>query len=42
MVLSGINSRVQRLFDVTRVGSLFLIFDSPEEAVAALSAAGHA
>ncbi|HJT69818.1 MAG TPA: STAS domain-containing protein [Terriglobales bacterium] len=42
MVLSGINSRVQRLFEVTRLGSLFLVFDSPEEAVAALSAAGHA
>ena len=36
MVLSGINSRVQRLFDITRVASLFLIFSSPEEAIAAL------
>jgi len=42
MVLSGINRRVQKLFEVTRTSSLFLIFSSPEEAVAALSSAGHA
>jgi anti-sigma B factor antagonist len=42
MVLSGINSRVQKLFDVTRVTRLFLIFSNPEEAVAALSKAGRA
>ncbi len=42
MVLSGINPRVQRLFDITRVASLFLTFSSPEEAVAALSGAGQA
>jgi anti-sigma B factor antagonist len=42
MVLSGINQRVQKLFDITRVASLFLIFSSPEEAIAALSGAGQA
>src|SRR5438552_9596151 len=42
MVLSGINSRVQRLFDITRVASLFLIFSSPEEAIAALRGAAEA
>jgi len=42
MVLSGINQRVQKLFDITRVASLFLIFSSPEEAIAALSGAGEA
>jgi anti-sigma B factor antagonist len=42
MVLSGINPRVQRLFDITRVNDLFLIFTSPGEAVAALSGAGQA
>src|SRR5215469_1987100 len=36
MVLSGINPRVRRLFDVTRIGDLFLIFSSAQEAVAAL------
>jgi len=42
MVLSGINPRVQKLFEVTRVSSLFLIFANPEEAVAALATAGSA
>lgn len=42
MVLSGINRRVQKLFEVTRTASLFLIFSTPEEAVAALGSAGHA
>jgi anti-sigma B factor antagonist len=42
MVLSGINPRVQKLFDVTRVTSLFLIFTSPEEAIAALRGAAQA
>jgi len=42
MVLSGINPRVQKLFDVTRVTSLFLIFASPEEAIAALRGAAQA
>ena len=42
LVLSGINSRVQKLFDITRVASLFLIFSSPEEAIAALRGAAEA
>ena len=41
-VLSGINARVQKLFDITRVNDLFLIFSSPEEAVAALQSAAEA
>jgi anti-sigma B factor antagonist len=42
MVLSGINPRVQKLFDVTRTGALFLIFSTPEEAIAALWGAARA
>ena len=42
MVLSGINPRVQRLFEITKVASLFLTFSSPEEAIAALNSAGKA
>jgi len=41
-VLSGINARVQKLFEITRVNDLFLIFSSPEEAVAALENAAEA
>lgn len=41
-VLSGINARVQKLFEITRVNDLFLIFSSPEEAVAALESAAEA
>jgi len=42
MVLSGINPRVQKLFEITRVASLFLIFSSPEEAITALTGAAQA
>src|SRR5262245_29785062 len=42
MVMCGINQRVQKLFEITRVASLFLIFSSPEEAIAALNSAGQA
>lgn len=42
MALSGINPRVRRLFEVTRMGDLFLIFSSPQEAVAALQGAAQA
>jgi anti-sigma B factor antagonist len=42
LVLTGINARVNKLFEVTRVTSLFLIFSTPEEAVAALSSAARA
>jgi len=42
IVLSGINPRVQKLFEITRVQDLFLIFANPEEAIAALQSAGEA
>ena len=42
MVLSGVNPRVQRLFEITRVHELFLVFDRPEDAIAALQSAGEA
>ncbi|MBO0911524.1 MAG: STAS domain-containing protein [Acidobacteria bacterium] len=42
MVLSGVNQRVQRLLDVTQTSNLFLIFSSPEEAIAALERAARA
>jgi anti-sigma B factor antagonist len=42
MVLSGINPRVQKLFDITRITELFLIFSNPQEAVAALHSAAQA
>jgi anti-sigma B factor antagonist len=42
MVLSGINPRVRKLFDITRTGGLFLIFSTPDEAIAALGGAARA
>ena len=42
MVLTGINPRVQRLFEITRVAGLFLMFSSPGEAIAALGSAAQA
>jgi anti-anti-sigma factor len=42
IVLSGINARVQKLFEITRVQDLFLIFPSPDEAIAALQSAAQA
>jgi anti-anti-sigma factor len=42
IILSGINPRVQKLFEITRVQDLFLIFSSPEEAIAALQSAAQA
>lgn len=42
MVLTGVNLRVKKLFDVTRTGGLFLIFSTPEEAIAALWGAARA
>jgi anti-sigma B factor antagonist len=42
MILSGISPRVQKLFEVTRVANLFLIFSSPEEAISALRGAAQA
>ena len=42
IVLSGINSRVQKLFEITQVQDLFLIFPKPEDAIAALQGAAQA
>lgn len=42
IVLSGINPRVQRLFEITRIGDLFLTFSSTQEAIAALHGAAQA
>ena len=42
MVLSGLNPRVLKLFEISRVQELFLIFSSPEEAIAALEGAAEA
>jgi anti-sigma B factor antagonist len=41
-VLAGVNKRVQKLFEITRVEPLFLIFSTLEEAVAALTGAANA
>jgi anti-sigma B factor antagonist len=42
MVLTGINPRVQKLFEITRVAGLFLTFSDPGEAIAALGSAAQA
>jgi anti-anti-sigma factor len=42
IILSGINPRVRKLFEITRMQDLFLIFSSPEEAIAALQGAARA
>lgn len=42
MALSGINPRVRKLFEITRMSDLFLIFSSPQEAAAALHGAAQA
>ena len=42
VALAGVNERVFRLFEVTKVESLFLIFDTIEQAVMALSGAAQA
>jgi anti-sigma B factor antagonist len=42
LVLSGVNSRVLRLFEITRVESLFLIFGTLDEAIESLNNAGNA
>ncbi len=41
-VLAGVNKRVRKLLEITRVEPLFLIFSSLEEAVAALTGAANA
>lgn len=42
VALAGVNERVYRLFEITKVESLFLIFETIEQAVAALSGAAQA
>jgi len=42
VALSGVNERVFRLFEITKVESLFLIFDTIDEAIAALSSTAQA
>ena len=42
VALSGVNDRVFRLFEITKTESLFLIFPTIEEAIAALSGAAQA
>jgi anti-sigma B factor antagonist len=41
-VLAGVNKRVRKLFEITKVEPLFLIFPTLEEAVAALTGAANA
>jgi len=42
VALCGVNERVARLFEITKVDSLFLIFPTLDDAVAALTNAGEA
>jgi len=42
MALSGVNPRVMKLLEITRTESLFLIFETVEEAMNALSHAASA
>lgn len=42
VVLTGINSRILRLFEITRVESLFLMFPTLDDAVGAFIAPAHA
>ena len=42
VALSGVNERVMKLFEITRVESLFLMFPTIDDALAALASAGHA
>jgi len=42
VALSGVNERVMKLFEITRVESLFLVFPTADDAIAAFSSAGHA
>jgi anti-sigma B factor antagonist len=42
MALTGVNERVLKLFEITRVGKLFLTFPSLGEAIHALSAEPNA
>ena len=42
VVLAGVNERVMRLFEITRVEPLFLMFPTLDDAVQALTIAGRA
>ena len=42
VALSGVNERVFRLFEITKTESLFLMFETLDDAVAALSSAAQA
>ncbi len=42
VVLTGINSRILRLFEITRVESLFLMFPTLDDALGALITPVHA
>ena len=42
VALVGVNKRVAKVFEVTRVDSLFLQFKTLDEAIEALTSAGHA
>jgi anti-sigma B factor antagonist len=42
VALSGVNERVLKLFEITRVESLFLIFETLDHALAALGGAAEA
>jgi len=42
VALTGVNERVYRLFQITKVESLFLIFETVEDALAALTGAAEA
>jgi len=42
VILTGVNSRVLRLFEITKVEQLFLMFPDVESALAALNTSGAA
>ncbi|MGH9512230.1 MAG: STAS domain-containing protein [Terriglobales bacterium] len=42
VVLTGVNSRILRLFEITRVESLFLMFPTLDDALAAFVTPAHA
>jgi anti-anti-sigma regulatory factor len=42
VALSGVNDRVMKLFEITRVESLFLMFPTIDDAIVALTSAGQA
>ncbi len=42
VALAGVNKRVRKLFEITKVESLFLTFTTLSEALEAFTSAGHA